>query len=191
MSKAAWRQTTDGFQLFAYFRGDKIQHVRYLLSFGERDVLLKRPLRYRWVRGIRSELSLLLFGLTPLWLAAGCGEANPLGRRAIYGAVSLQGKPLESGWVRFEPEDASGVNSAGQIEAGKYRIDEAQGLPPGTYRVAISSPDESQVTRVEAAPGDERSLATERVPAKYNAKSTLKLDVPKGRGRYEANFALE
>jgi len=57
--------------------------------------------------------------------------------------------------------------------------------------VAISSPDESQQTRVEAAPGDERSLAVERIPAKYNLQTTLTLEVPKARGRYEANFRLE
>jgi len=65
---------------------------------------------------------LLSGGLLLIAPVSGCGEANPLGRRPIYGAVSFQGKPLESGWVRFEPNEPSGVNSAGQIEAGKYHI---------------------------------------------------------------------
>jgi hypothetical protein len=154
-------------------------------------VLFSRRLVRHWGHALLFWRPQLL-GLLPLLaLAGGCGEANPLGRRAVDGVISLQGKPLESGWIRFEPEDARGVNSAGEIEAGKYHIDESQGLPPGTYRVAISSPDESQVTKVEAAPGDERSLAKERVPAKYNTKSTLKVEVPQARGRYEANFQLE
>lgn len=150
----------------------------------------QRRLRCQLASESRRGVVLLPLGLLLLSLA-GCGEANPLGRRAIYGVVSFQGKPLESGWVRFEPNEPSGVNSAGRIEAGKYRIDESQGLPPGSYRVAISSPDESQVTKVETAPGDERSLAAERIPAKYNTKTTLTLEVPKARGRYEANFPLE
>ena len=127
-----------------------------------------------------------------LWLLAGCNEANPLGRRAVYGVVSYQGKAVDSGSIRFEPEDQQrGVSSGGMIEAGKYFIAESQGLPPGAYQVMISSPDGGEVTKIENAPGDERSLAKERIPAKYNLKTTLKVDVPKARGRYEANFQLE
>lgn len=131
-------------------------------------------------------------GLGLLFFAAGCGEANPLGRRPIYGSVSFQGKPVDYGAIQFNPLDMQhGVNSGGMIENGKYQLPTSQGLPPGEYLVMVTAPDRSKMEKVEGPPGDERSLAVERIPAKYNLKTTLKLDVTKGRGRQEANFDLK
>jgi hypothetical protein len=133
----------------------------------------------------------LLLLVAPL-LLAGCGEPNPLGRRAVHGLVTYQGQPVDYGGIQFMPEDLQrGVNSGAMIEAGKYQIKESQGLPPGSYQVMISSPDRSQKTRVEEVPGDVRTLAAERIPTKYNSKTTLKIDVPKGRGAHQADFDLK
>jgi hypothetical protein len=124
--------------------------------------------------------------------AAGCGEPNPLGRRAVHGAVSFQGKPVDYGQIQFQPEDPQhGVSSGAMISDGKYQIKMSQGLPPGSYLVMISSPDRGQQEKVEGPPGDERTLAKERIPANYNLRTTLKLEVPKARGSYEANFELK
>src|SRR5688572_12637739 len=123
---------------------------------------------------------------------AGCGEPNPLGRRAVRGVVSFQGKAVDYGAITFLPEDMQrGVSSGGMIEAGKYSITQAQGLPPGSYQVMISSPDRSQQTKVEEMPGDVRTLAAERIPKKYNLQTTLKIDVPKARGTHQADFELK
>jgi hypothetical protein len=122
----------------------------------------------------------------------GCGEPNPLGRRAVHGAVTYQGKPIDYGAIQFAPEDPQhGVGSGAMIENGKYQIKASQGLPPGSYHVMISAPDRGKQEKVEGPPGDERTLAIERIPAKYNLKTTLKLEVPKGRSSYEAKFPLE
>jgi hypothetical protein len=122
----------------------------------------------------------------------GCGEPNPLGRRAVQGAVTFQGKPVDYGMISFQPEDLQhGVSSGAMIQDGKYQIKVSQGLPPGSYLVMISSPDRSKIEKVEGPPGDERSLAVERIPLKYNVKTTLKLEVPKARGTHEANFELQ
>jgi len=68
----------------------------------------------------------------------GCGEPNPLGRRAVHGAVSYQGKPVDYGAIQFAPEDPQhGVSSGAMIENGKYQIKLSQGLPPGSYQVMI------------------------------------------------------
>jgi len=55
----------------------------------------------------------------------------------------------------------------------------------------ISSPDRSKVEKVEGPPGDERSLAVERIPAKYNLKTTLKIEVPNARGAHQEDFELQ
>jgi len=134
-------------------------------------------------------LSFLLF--SSLVLVAGCGEPNPLGRRAIHGKVTFEGKDVDYGAITFQPDAPQhGVSSGAMIENGKYQVKLSQGLPPGSYQVSISSPDRSQVEKVEEMPGDARTFAKERIPTKYNLKSTLKLEVPKARGSHEANFEL-
>jgi len=137
-------------------------------------------------------LSLVLVVLISLPFWSGCGEPNPLGRRAVHGVVTFQGKPVDYGAITFQPDDLQhGVSSGAMIDGGRYQIKVSQGLPPGSYQVMISSPDRSKVEKVEGPPGDERSLAIERIPPKYNLKTTLKLDVPKARGSHEASFQLE
>jgi hypothetical protein len=106
--------------------------------------------------------------------------------------VTFQGQPVDYGSIQFLPDDPQhGINSGAMIANGRYQIKLSQGLPPGSYQVMISSPDRSKQEKVEGPPGDERSLAVERIPTKYNLKTTLKLDVPKARGSHEANFELQ
>jgi hypothetical protein len=131
--------------------------------------------------------SLLAFSI-----GTGCGEPNPLGRRPVHGAVKYQGKPVDYGMIQFSPEDAlHGVSSGAMIDGGRYQIKLSQGLPPGEYTVMISSPDRGKQEKVEGPPGDERSLAVERIPKKYNLQTTLKMEVKKGTGSHEANFDLQ
>jgi len=143
-------------------------------------------------RGCLWPSAFLLVTLGTVVFSSGCGEPNPLGRRAVHGVVTYQGKPVDYGSIQFLPDDPQhGVNSGAMIEAGKYQIKVSQGLPPGSYQVMISAPDRSKQEKVEGPPGDERTIAVDRIPAKYNLKSTLKLDVPKARGSHEANFQLQ
>jgi hypothetical protein len=122
----------------------------------------------------------------------GCGEPNPLGRRAVHGAVTFQGQPVDHGGIQFIPDDLQhGVSSGAMIQAGKYRIKTAEGLPPGSYKVVISSPDRVEKAKAEGPPGEEVTVARERIPRKYNSKSELKIEVPKASCAYEANFNLE
>jgi hypothetical protein len=124
--------------------------------------------------------------------ATGCGEPNPLSRRAVHGTVTYQGKPVDYGSIQFLPADPQrGISSGAMINEGKYRIKTSDGLPPGSYQVMISSPDRGKQEKVEGPPGDERTLALERIPPKYNLQTTLKLDVPQARGSHEANFELK
>lgn len=135
-------------------------------------------------------LALLSLSLLPLIL--GCSEPNPLGRRPIRGQITLNGKPVDYGSIQFAPEDPDhGVSSGAMIENGSYHTKVTDGLPPGSYKVMISSPDRGKVEKIEGPPGDERSFAVERIPKKYNLQSTLKIEVPKGRGAHTAHFALD
>jgi len=136
--------------------------------------------------------ALLALPLLSVIALTGCGEPNPLGRRPIHGQISFQGKPVDYGSIQFAPEDPQhGVSSGTMIDNGSYTMTLSQGLPPGSYSVMISAPDRGKIEKVEGPPGDERTLAVERIPAKYNLKTTLKLEVPKGRGQHTANFELQ
>jgi hypothetical protein len=150
-------------------------------------VRFAKPLSFR-----HQSHALFALPLLSVVALAGCGEPNPLGRRPVHGQVSFQGKPVDYGSIQFAPDDPQhGISSGTMIDNGSYSMTLSQGLPPGSYSVMISSPDRGKTEKVEGPPGDERTLAVERIPAKYNLKTTLKLEVPKGRGQHTANFELQ
>ncbi len=109
-------------------------------------------------------------------LAAGCGD--PVARRGrAFGSVTVDGKPLAAGTVRFFAL-TGGVGSDGPIADGKYDLPPARGLTAGKYRVEISSerPTGKRVPDRDAGPGATKDETVETVPAKYNRDSTLQID---------------
>jgi hypothetical protein len=111
---------------------------------------------------------------------AGCDqEADGLPRKPIRGTVTFDGKPVAKGMIQFQPATAAESVSAGSlIEDGTYSIDRAAGLVPGTYKVIINS----QAAGAAALPKDEhpgapRPRPKEPIPAKYNAATTLTIQV--------------
>jgi hypothetical protein len=129
----------------------------------------------------------------PFLALCGCSEANPLGRRAITGTVNYQGQPLEYGAIRFEPTGkANTVEGGAVITQGKYQIPEDLGLPPGTYKVWIISPESGALASVEEAPGETPRVPAgrDRIPAQYNVETTLVAEVT-ATGKAEFNFDLK
>src|SRR5262245_24328187 len=77
-----------------------------------------------------------------LSLVLGCGPKSD--RLAVSGAVTLDGTPLEAGSIRFDSSGGQKVVSSGAlIKGGEYYVPQEKGLPPGKYRVQITSPDEN------------------------------------------------
>jgi hypothetical protein len=111
-----------------------------------------------------------------LCIATGCGTST----RVIEGSVTLDGKPLPSGAISFEPTDSLGRPFGGDILDGCYRIE----IPPeqahGTSVVRIMSPQPTG-RKVPAGPPAARGATideiAEAIPAQYNNKSTLKVDL--------------
>lgn len=130
-------------------------------------------------------------------LSLGCGgTANPLGRQAVSGAVTLDGAPVSNGTIRFEPFDAKGkvTASGAMITAGRYALSQNDGLPPGKYSVTISShgatakplptdPNEA----MNAAAKEE--IPTELIPARYNSATELVIEITKD-GKGPVDFKL-
>ena len=108
----------------------------------------------------------------------GCGGGT--NKKAVSGSVAWKSQPLETGMIRFLPADPGGQTETGAvITNGKFDIPRDQGLLPGKYKVAISSPDPKSGGGPPDAPPGERGgyPATERIAAKYNSKTELTAEV--------------
>jgi hypothetical protein len=146
----------------------------------------------------RGRAPLVAAGLALLVAAGGCGggSGDSLPRHAVYGKVTLDGKPLEQGVISFTPDaqGASPVTGGGVISAGSYSIPRDQGLTPGKYKVAITASDAPIALAAGEAPGAPPRAKTKAkpepvIPAKYNAKSTLEREV-KADGSNTFDFEL-
>jgi hypothetical protein len=138
------------------------------------------------------------FALAP-WLAlglsfAGCGGAGSdnLPRQALSGTIKLDGAPLKSGMITFDPLNVptNPVTVGAPIADGAYSIAKGEGATPGTYRVTIRSGGAGDAVPVDNAPGGTpKARAKEPVPAKYNEKTELKAEV-KADGPNQFDFNL-
>lgn len=111
-------------------------------------------------------------------LVVGCGDGR--GRVSVTGTVLFDGKPLESGIIRFGGDQ--GAAGAGQIVNGSFSLSETgsqTGVLPGTYEVMIASWVEE---RGSVRPDGSFSPGITRIPLLYldPAKSGLTAEVKKG-----------
>ncbi len=123
----------------------------------------------------------------------GCGKSNKYGRLPISGVVTLDGTPLRSGYLIFEPKGGQPVQSGGMIKDGRFEVAAEAGASPGPYAVSIFSGADGPVTK--APPGtaeyetESRKAPGERIPPKYNAKTILTAEVKSGE-KNEFKFEL-
>lgn len=127
-------------------------------------------------------------------MVCGCSESEfPLA--PISGTVTLDGEPLAGGVINFQPIAVGGATNPGPgssshlDEAGHFSLETIQGAPGavvGTHKVKIYSysPESPATSDVDTGPSQER------VPERYNYRSTLTFDVPAA-GNDQANFDLE
>ena len=124
-------------------------------------------------------------------LVCGCGESNPLGRKAISGTVNLDGAPVKQGSINFQPLQKGGVSSGSVIKDGKYSMPADKGLPTGKYRVTISAADSAASgLGPDGMPGSAPPAPKELIPAKYNTESKETVEVGDKRS-YEFPFDLK
>lgn len=130
-------------------------------------------------RRFRRPLTVLLLGL---FATAGCGAGDPEGRLAVTGTVTLDGQPVMDGAVLFEPPspDQSGFAVGTTIRRGSFSIAQRQGPTPGNYRVRIYARSDSQAPPASGQTERTRRPMAERVPAAYNTRSTLLVEVTRG-----------
>lgn len=115
--------------------------------------------------------------------SAGCGR--PV-RRAVAGAVTLDGQPLEEAVVLFVPLDAGGRKTGAPIAAGRYAVPRDVGLLPGRYRVEIT--DDPPIDPA-MRPDQVRQQARRRLPVSYSTSSPLAVEVT-ANGSTDFDFEL-
>ena len=141
----------------------------------------------------RREPRVYALVLAACWLS-GCGGAtDDLPRVAVSGRVTLDGKPLDTASISFQPDgqdNKSPVAVGGSVMAGSYSIAKAEGPTPGKYRVSIDSSGDSGTPPPGEAPGaPPRAVTKALVPDKYNTKSTLTAEITPGSAN-TINFEL-
>ena len=113
----------------------------------------------------------------------GCSSSNEDGiaRVAISGKVTLDGQPLATGYVTFVPK-GEGPSAGGEIQDGNYAIAASDGPSAGNYKVEIRSmaPTGRKVPNNDGAPGETVDETFDTVPANYNARSELSVEIQAG-----------
>ena len=137
-------------------------------------------------------LGLYAPALLAIGLAGCAGDSESAGtvpRVAVSGTVTLDGKPLPQGIIQFDPEAGdAGLNVVGNVVDGQFSLDKQKGPAPGKYRVSISSRRPHEIKPGEA-PGGMPKSEPEKVPAKYNTRTTLSKEITAD-GPNELDFPL-
>jgi len=117
-------------------------------------------------------------GLVGFTLSATVGcSAESDGRTEVFGRVTLDGRPLESGSIVFIPvRPNKGPKASGPIRVGQYHIARAEGPRAGKLRVeiraAIEVPYDLDDPRQHARHG-RKPFPAQRIPPNFNNRSEL------------------
>jgi hypothetical protein len=135
----------------------------------------------------RKIVALLAMALSVLAFS-GC-ERGPT-RIPVRGVVTYKGNKLANGWITFVPVDAEkGTQESARITDGKYELPAANGLLPGSYRVAINATEASAAPTPGVAPGAPKR-GKDLLPDEYNRDSSRSIEVPAA-GQREFDFHLD
>jgi hypothetical protein len=115
-------------------------------------------------------------------LLAGCSDPS---FGTLTGRVTLDGQPVEDGVIQFVPVNKDAPTANCFIKGGEYTAR----VPVTTHKVIISSPQKVGGGKPSASATLDESRVQETIPARYNTKSELKIEVKPGTA--ETNFELK
>jgi hypothetical protein len=126
--------------------------------------------------------------LFALFIVGGCGGPAYEGpkRFAVSGQVQFNNEPLNEGVINLLPLDPDGRSAGGEIQNGRYEIEEPQGPTAGRFRVEILG----YKTVRESVDPDFGPQVEQIVPTRYNITSTLVVEIG-GSGDNVHDFNLE
>lgn len=127
-------------------------------------------------------LKLFVVAQSCVLAAAGCSSRES---DVVSGAVTLDGRPLDQGLIRFIPADGSQKRVEALITAGKFTA----AAPLGENRVEISAPKVTGKHKMYDVPDSPVvDMIGELLPARYNIDSELTMTV--AGGEQEKSFSL-
>ncbi|WP_339733882.1 hypothetical protein [uncultured Gimesia sp.] len=136
----------------------------------------------------KNQLHILFTGLAILAIT-GCGGQSGLkfSTSQVQGTVNYQGKPLESGKIRFIPDgkvvngQVAGKAIFADIQDGKYSVSSEDGATVGKNRIEIKSYRGSG-KKVVSSGGESQKIeeVVQFLPSKYNTESTLSIEIKEG-----------
>jgi len=131
----------------------------------------------------------VLFGLS----FTGCGSAEPGPERVIVtGNVTFDGKPVSQGEIWFIPTAGREAPQAGAIiKAGQYRVENKGGVPIGTFQVKITADRPKEDAKIVADGGPEEIPTTQYLPARFNEKTELTVEIEPGSDPVTKDFDLK
>jgi hypothetical protein len=118
-----------------------------------------RPAAACWAAG-------LLFAVL-----AGCSGGPKTA--TVSGVVKVSGKEAEKGSITFIPADGKGQTAGAAIENGRYTAK----VPHGAMRVEVRVPKVVGKKSLYGKDGPYGDITEDVLPAKYNDKTELTLDV--------------
>jgi hypothetical protein len=117
-------------------------------------------------------------------LLAGCGGSP---RLAVTGTVTLDGVPLEEGYIQFRPLPGTpGPTAGAEIVNGRFSIAKEKGTFAGTFRVEITATRKTDQKVMDDFSGKLADVHEQFVPARYNSQTELTAQVTRqGPNRFE------
>ncbi len=116
-----------------------------------------------------------LLGLLAVWALSGCAQSSTHG--TVNGTVTLDGKSLPTGTVRFVPVDGASQTASAMVQEGEFTAT----VPIGRMRVEFSaSKVVGQQKMYNTSDSPEVDMVAELLPPRYNVQSELTLDVQAG-----------
>lgn len=114
----------------------------------------------------------------------GCGKGD--GLCAIEGTVTLDGQPIQDGFIGFGPKAGQqGTMAGAQIKEGKYAARVSEGEMVVSVRAqkkeTVNDPDHGQVVNLIDLP----------IPEKYSSKSEQTVIVKPGKNTYNLDIVSE
>lgn len=109
---------------------------------------------------------------------------------SVAGTVTLDARPLDTGTVAFFPPEEGAKRSTvlATLKDGRYLIEK---IPPGKYKVSVSSPRVVGKRQSYDTPGAKfEDVLKDAVPPRYNGKETTLLTATVEEGANTLNFEL-
>jgi hypothetical protein len=119
--------------------------------------------------------------LCALALVAGCQRGPEVG--TVKGTITLDGKPVEGGIVRFVPADGNSQPADCVITGGAYTVT----MPLGEKKVEIFWAKSKSDAPIDTANQGSEQIV-QMIPQHYNTQTTLTYAVVKG--EEQKDFAL-